>query len=241
VGTCRRRGLLLARNPIAAEDMGKARAARRDQRQAKRAVARGSRDTKYANQKGGISKSSRRGSHGTVASDEAPMAVIRDGKAVWIGADAPAEPAASFPDDEQHSCGGHDSDRVSAHKKLRSLQKKLRRVTDLKLRRRQGEEFDGAQLALVRSDAALREQIRSFEQVSDGADDASDAGAGDDDAGVADGNDGGDDAACDVAGDEADAAPTGSRLQVRRELKKRKHLELLRRREEKKRSRADRK
>lgn len=221
--------------------MGKARAARRDQRQAKRAVARGSRDTKYANQKGGISKSSRRGSHGTVASDEAPMAVIRDGKAVWIGADAPAEPAASLPDDEQPS-GGH-SDRMSAHKKLRSLQKKLRRVTDLKLRQRQGEEFDGAQLALVRSEAALREQIRSFEQTTDGAaDDASDAGAGDDDAGVADGDDGGDDAACDVAaGDEAAAAPTGSRLQVRRELKKRKHLELLRRREEKKRSRADRK
>jgi len=74
------------------------------------------------------------------------MAVIRDGKAVWLGGGAPAAPRA---EEREHAADddGPTTDGPSVDKKLRALRKKLRRVAVLKERRRRGEELDAAQQA----------------------------------------------------------------------------------------------
>ena len=78
--------------------MAKSRAGRRMQRHEKRQVAKATRDTKYEKQKGGIGKPQHRKkiihSGAVTEDDNRPMAVIRDGKAVYLGAFATAEEAA---------------------------------------------------------------------------------------------------------------------------------------------------
>jgi len=199
--------------------MGKARAARREQRQAKRAVAKESRGTKYANQKGGIGKRQRSSVHHASASvsDEAPMAVIRDGTAMWLGAEGPAAPTSA----PKHEEALDASDELpTAHKKLRALRKKLRHVAELRERRRRGEELDGAQQALLRGEAALREEVARFEtaagdDVAAAAPETTDPDVGAEDASEGEG--------------EADEPLPVNRLERARALKRRKHLEKLRR------------
>ena len=206
--------------------MGKARAGRREQRQVKRAVVKAARTTKYANQKGGggIAKSHKawrggRAGAGASADEEAPMAVIRDGKAVWMDAngslhaDAPGARAAARDEESQENDGKRFS---SAEKKLRALRKKLRRVQELRARRRRGVELDGAQQELLRGEAALREAIERFESESAGA---SGVAEEEEDVEAADGADDGSDGV-----GEAPAEAHGSRLQQRRALKKQRHL-----------------
>ena len=154
--------------------MGKARAGRRDQKHVKRDVAKESRPTKFANQKGGKIQKARR-SNPAAAADEAPMAVIRNGKAVWSGSSETAEPepqdgAADEPEETR------EERFTRAEKKLRALRKKLRHLHDVKDRRRRGEELEGAQLALLRGEAALLKDIKRFEaEVAGGESDEEDA------------------------------------------------------------------
>lgn len=202
--------------------MGKARAARREQRQAKRAVARDSRTTKYANQKGGIGKSVNRlsATFRTATDNEPPIAVIRNGKALWLGAES-ADTSATEPVDE--TVGEHD-DQLSAHKKLRALHKKLRRIADLKERRRSGLELDGQQRALLLRESAVMEQLERIEQLA--------ATRGDFDDGYATTPNAPTEESDDVlipADVPVGSTPSGKRLQLRRETKKLKHQEKLRR------------
>ena len=210
--------------------MGKSRAGRREQRHAKRDVARATRDTKYANQKGGgIGKKGRKLRAPGGDDDDAPMAVIRDGKAVYVGAEKPlhTEPAAAeAPPDEAHAANERFT---SAQKKARALRKKLRRVSELKARRRRGEELDSAQQALLREEPTLKQELAHFESVQD-----------DDDQGdpveeepleEVTGSAG--PAADDETGD-VDEAPAGSRLEQRRALKRKRHLDRVKQRQERK-------
>ena len=209
--------------------MAKARAGRRDQRIAKRAVAKASRTTKYANQKGGITKKAWRhgGAPEADPEDDAPMAVIRDGKAVWAGgADSTDKDAA--PVEEPAEIDAADQRFSSAEKKLRALKKKLRRVQEIKDRRRRGEELDGAQQALLRTLPQLTAEVARFEaEVTGAAAVAADEEPSDDELG--------DDAADgDEQSDADEIEQPGSRLQQRREKKRKRHLERVRKRMERK-------
>ena len=227
--------------------MGKARAARRDQRIMKRQVAMESRDTKYAHQKGGISKKAqaRRGGTGLRNEEEAPMAVIRDGKPVWLGGGGnvsrPTEPVDAALDDDED----FDEERMNgAQKKLRALKKKFRRLQELKARRRRGEELDGSQKALLRDEAQLVQKIARFESEGNAAVPETRQDDVDDDDGDVDtstayataagaGNAAGMAAESSVTSDAvvAEALASGSRLQQRRALKRQRHQEALQRRQ----------
>jgi len=157
------------------------------------------------------------------------MAVIRDGKAVWLGGGAPAAPRA---EEREHAADddGPTTDGPSVDKKLRALRKKLRRVAELKERRRRGEELDAAQQALVRCEGELQQELGRFEAEADGDGDGPEDGvhvdtcAAVDSAEADDLNDG-------RALAEAEEQ-SGSRLQARRALKKQRHLEKLQRKKQ---------
>ena len=203
--------------------MGKARAARREQRHAKREVAKSSRPTKYARQKGGGVGKARRWGGASTDVDEAPLAVIRDGQAVWAGSEGPARatqaPAHVEDDDDQR-----DERFSSAQKKLRALKKKIRHVLDLKKRRQRGEELNSAQQMLLRTEQALRIEAASFEN---------EASVDPNDASTLVSNRAFDDAADNETTAFVDEPPAGhaagSRLEQRRALKRQRHLEQMQR------------
>lgn len=199
--------------------MGSSAAKRRENRQIKRQVAMSTRDTKYANQKGGVQKPQRRrppkGGGRRMAEDaedeEESIAVIRGGQAVWAGADERAR--ARVDADEDDDADGGDFSEDSAFKKLRALKKKHRRVVEMKQRRKRGEELNGHQLELIRKEKALLDQIARFE---------AEAARDEEEDDVAPGNDNS------FAKEEQLAAPlSGSRLEQRRALKRQRHLEKL--------------
>ena len=203
--------------------MGKARAARRDQRHAKRDVAKASRPTKYAKQKGGAVGKTRRWGGASTGMDEAPMAVIRDGQAVWAGGEGPAKTTqarAHVEDDDEHG----DDRFSSAQKKLRALKKKIRHVLELKKRRQRGEELNSAQQMLLRTEQALKNEAAGFEN---------EAFADPPDASTVASNRSLDDAADDETTAFVDEPPaghaSGSRLEQRRALKRQRHLEQMER------------
>ena len=120
--------------------MGRSAAARREKRQMKRDVAKSTRTTKYANQKGGgVQKPRHRArplpSRERAAADDdgESIAVIRGGKAVWARADGNIGRADAAVD--VTGMGEERDDDDSAVKKLRALRKKLRRVQELRQRR----------------------------------------------------------------------------------------------------------
>lgn len=207
--------------------MPRGRVATRERRHAKRAAAQASRPTKYANQKGGgIQKARRhhgsgkrdRASDVTAESSEEPMVVIRDGKAVWAGGDEPAgQDPAPVPESDVA-----DDRFTSAEKKLRALKKKFRRVLELKQRRRGGEELDGAQLKILRTEASLRAEIDRFEADAN-VDDTADAEVDN----MASGHDADDNLLEDSGGAVGEVELSGSRLQQRRERKRLRHIEKL--------------
>ena len=155
--------------------MGKSRAARREQRKEKREIAQATRDTKYANQKGGVGKKRRRLSS---APSQAPsravrhddddgggddMVVIRAGQAVRASSGSGVR-ARAPPDDPSD---GDDDEALpqrfsSEEKKLRALKKKLRSIEELKRRRKQGAELDSHQQAKVRAESEVLRLISQF-------------------------------------------------------------------------------
>ena len=109
--------------------MGRSAAARREKRQMKRDVAKSTRTTKYANQKGGgVQKPRHRArplpSRERAAADDdgESIAVIRGGKAVWARADGNIGRADAAVD--VTGMGEERDDDDSAVKKLRALRKK---------------------------------------------------------------------------------------------------------------------
>ena len=182
-GACRRRR---GDEDTVRPAMAKSRAGRRMQRHEKRQVAKATRDTKYEKQKGGIGKPQHRKkiihSGAVTEDDNRPMAVIRDGKAVYLNADGQKEePEEIDGDTTEEVFDGDDGEErfTSAQKKLRALKKKVRKLEALKARRRRGEELDAAQQSLLMREESLRKQLRKFEEAAGEAedDDAVDAAA----------------------------------------------------------------
>lgn len=197
--------------------MAKRAAGRRQQRIAKRQAAKETRDTKYANQKGAISKKSRKvraerdvGDH--LEDDGEDMAVVRAGKAVWSRSTEP-DPNAQ-PDPEEDEDEGEQRFTPS-EKKLRALKKKLRKLDFIKQRRKKGFELDPKQLASLRTEGVLLAQISVFEK--EVAAEAAQAAEEDDE-------DDEDDEDVDRAGAGTKRASlSGLSLQERRALKKQRH------------------
>ena len=144
--------------------MAKSRAGRRDARHAKRQVAKLTRTTKYEHQKGrGIKKRGavqRMPSHNLCEDAEERVAVVRDGQAVWTTTDG-SECAGHRSDDRDEASAGQHL--TAAQKKLRALNKKMRRVSELKQRRKRGVELDSQQQAMLRMESQLQKDIDLFE------------------------------------------------------------------------------
>ena len=201
-------------------------AARREQRHAKREAAYQVNGAKI--KKGGVGKKKKRGdfqsrnaasSADEVAQDESPMAVIKNGKAVWTGG-GPAPKSRAAPEPVAEEEEAEDERFAPAEKKLRALRKKLRRVEMIRERRRRGEEIDPSQQLLLKGEAKLREEITRFEREVNGPSAEDEVVATDDD-----------DAAEADAGDADVEQPTGgSRLEQKRALKRKKHAEKVRKR-----------
>uniref|UniRef100_A0A7S0LC83 Uncharacterized protein n=1 Tax=Coccolithus braarudii TaxID=221442 RepID=A0A7S0LC83_9EUKA len=149
-------------------------AARREQRQAKRAVARAERgDQKYRNQKGGtplhlkkgkrISK--RRPEHGGDEEVEDQMVVVRDGRPTVSGGRAPLH-SGNARASEAVLEGEEDTDArfTATEKKVRALEKKLKHVTKLKATQAQGFELDAQQQAKLRAEKKLRQELAQFQE-----------------------------------------------------------------------------
>ena len=151
--------------------MAKKAAGRRTQRIAKRQAAKESRDTKYANQKGGAisKKPSKLGKKGFAREgdshlddDGEDLAVVRGGKALWSRSTEPdpnAQPDAEAEDEDES-----EQRFKSAEKKLRALKKKLRKIEFIKQRKKKGFELEPNQITLLRSEGVLAAQIAVFEE-----------------------------------------------------------------------------
>ena len=212
--------------------MGRSAAARREKRQMKRDVAKSTRTTKYANQKGGgVQKPRHRArplpSRERAAADDdgESIAVIRGGKAVWARADGNIGRADAAVD--VTGMGEERDDDDSAVKKLRALRKKLRRVQELRQRRGRGEELNGHQMELLRKEPDLRREIDAFAGEVERAQDSGD----DDEDGESVWAHGPDvkqtEPLSEPLSTGSDGATSDSRIQQRRALKKQRHLQRL--------------
>jgi uncharacterized protein with WD repeat len=115
--------------------------ARLTQRKAKREVAKATRDTKYANQKGGGSNSKRR--IGRKRSD----ALL----------DLPDHLKQQEEADEDEGWG--EPEQVDDDKAIRAFTKKLRQIEELKLRQKKGDALNEEQLAKIASERAILKKI----------------------------------------------------------------------------------
>lgn len=120
--------------------MGRKPGSRLTQRKAKREIAKATRTTKYANQKGGGSNTKR--FKGRKRSD-----TILDQPSY---ARAPKEDAEEEPEEPEQ---------IDEDKAIRAFQKKLRQIEELKLRRKRGEELNDDQLDKVGQEAAILKKI----------------------------------------------------------------------------------
>ena len=173
--------------------MGKSAAGRREKRHGKREAAMESRGTKYADQKGGgkIAKSRRSAKSGGFKArphdkeerdedngdDEDEMVVVRGGTAIRTGGDSDKDRSSNTKRDRVRDDEEEDEEATqrftSVEKKLRALTKKLRAISDLKQRRKQGMELNAGQQAKLRTEKELLDQVQRFTQqaadaVSDG-------------------------------------------------------------------------
>ena len=210
--------------------MAKKAAGRRTQRIAKRQAAKESRDTKYANQKGGaISKRPKTlskkgfarhefdGAH--LKDDGEDLAVIRGGRAIWSRS-TELDPNAQ-PDAEEDAEDDSEQRFSSVDKKLRALRKKLRKIDFIKQRKKKGFELEPNQITLLRSEGVLAAQITVLEE------EASQAKSGAALAGEIGGVD-----ECMDNDDEGGASAgrlnmSGLSLEARRALKQKRHKEKL--------------
>lgn len=126
--------------------MGRKPGSRLTQRKAKREVAKATRTTKYADQKGGGSNTKR--FKGRKRSD-----VILDQPAYMRDA----------PDQEEDEPEQTDDDRA-----IRAFQKKLRQIEELKLRRKRGDELNDDQLDKINQEAAILKKIIELTAPADG-------------------------------------------------------------------------
>ena len=157
--------------------MPRAGAARRELRQAKRALAKAERGPqKYKNQKGGIRKPSRppRNKHGKgkgrhfdeddAQGEEDDMVMVKDGAATRVGGAAPQRRTGrAEADEEEQEEGTEEPGRFSSlEKKIRALEKKKSSISELKLRMRRGFELDAQQQAKLRTEAKIERELARF-------------------------------------------------------------------------------
>ena len=199
--------------------MAKKSAGRREQRIAKRQVAKETRSTKYKNQKGGaITK--QQGKLGKVRTtgadheedDGEDMAVVRGGKAIWSRSTEPDPNAQPDPESDVE-----DQRFSSVEKKLRALKKKMRKLQMLKQRRKKGFELEQNQMMLLRTEATLATQISVFEEEGASAQQAQEEEDDDDDDEGA--------GATDMSMSERRETLQGLGIEERRQLKKQRHLQ----------------
>ncbi|KAG8464558.1 hypothetical protein KFE25_009926 [Diacronema lutheri] len=124
--------------------MGRKPGSRLTQRKAKREVAKATRTTKYANQKGGGSNTPR--FKGRRRSD-----TILDQPKIR-GADAGA-------DEDEDEDEVKEPAQIDDDKAIRAFQKKLRQIEQLKLRQRKGEDLNDEQLDKIGHEAAILRKI----------------------------------------------------------------------------------
>jgi uncharacterized protein with WD repeat len=132
--------------------MGRKPGSRLTGRKIKRELAKSTRDTKYANQKGGGSNSKRR-----------------------IGRKR-SDPALDLPDhlrqadeDDDEDANGEEQDVLDDDKAIRAFTKKLRQIEDLKRRKQLGEPLNEDQLAKLSQERAVLKKILDLTASEDGA------------------------------------------------------------------------
>ena len=122
--------------------------ARLTQRKAKREIAKATRDTKYANQKGGGSNSKRR-----------------------IGrkrSDALLDLPEHLKQQEEEEEDDGEPEQVDEDKAIRAFTKKLRQIEELKARQKKGDALNDEQLAKIASERAILKKIIELTAPADG-------------------------------------------------------------------------
>jgi hypothetical protein len=212
--------------------MGRSAAARRERRQEKRQVAKATRPTKYANQKGGsrsIQKKRLPRSNMQVGTDDEvdDMVVVRGGAPVLMrGSGAAGQLGMDAIDVDSVTSKIRETEDdedgfTSAQKKVRALHKKIRRIRELEERRRQGVELDFAQQALLRSKPKLERELVKFEAVV--ASQVHDAESSESDSNEVEPHA----AAVPAVAESGGGSRANNRLEQRRALKKQRHAEKL--------------